>query len=54
MNAFVSLAANDPCNPDPCKNKGKCQVLPLNTYYCICVEGWTGVNCEQGEFNRLV
>lgn len=41
--------ADDPCNPDPCKNAGTCEVLPLNSYYCACPAGWTGANCEQGE-----
>lgn len=44
---FVFLV-NDACSPDPCKNRGLCQVLRLNSYYCACPEGWTGPHCEQG------
>ena len=51
-NAFMtwlfSFLADDPCNPDPCKNAATCQVLPLNSYYCACPVGWTGANCEEG------
>ena len=50
INNFISLSENDLCNPNPCENRGTCQVLPLNAYYCTCPMGWTGTNCDQGGY----
>ncbi|XP_073249635.1 uncharacterized protein [Porites lutea] len=36
-----------PCDSSPCKNTGKCiSLYQENGYKCICVEGFTGKNCE--------
>ncbi|CAH3188858.1 unnamed protein product, partial [Porites evermanni] len=36
-----------PCDSSPCKNTGKCVSLyQENRYKCICVEGFTGKDCE--------
>ena len=33
------------CNPNPCKNGGKC-IDGVNSYACVCTAGWKGKNCE--------
>lgn len=45
---IILLPEIDPCNPNPCQNRGTCQLLPLNAYHCDCLIGWTGTNCDQG------
>ncbi|KAM7428098.1 hypothetical protein ABFA07_020888 [Porites harrisoni] len=36
-----------PCDSPPCKNTGKCiSLYQENGYKCICVEGFTGKDCE--------
>jgi len=36
----------DECESNPCRNEGGC-INRLNSYACICVKGFTGVNCEE-------
>ena len=33
-----------PCDSDPCKNGGKCTVVPFS-YTCACADGWKGSVC---------
>ena len=35
----------DDCDPNPCQNGGTCSD-EVNAYNCICVEGYTGTDCE--------
>lgn len=42
----------DECLSKPCKNGGYCQNL-LNRYTCDCLPGYTGPNCQTGQFSRL-
>ena len=37
------------CAPSPCANGGTC-IDKVNAYKCVCVPGYTGENCETGEF----
>ncbi|XP_070535768.1 fibulin-7-like [Ptychodera flava] len=37
----------DECSSTPCKNGGQC-VDQENMYMCQCLEGYEGVNCENG------
>ena len=42
----------DECESDPCMNGGTCDQdanMP-NFRECICVTGYTGANCETGEY----
>ncbi|CAH3191541.1 unnamed protein product, partial [Porites evermanni] len=46
-NEFHHFYIPSPCDSSPCENTGKC--IPLyqeNGYKCICVEGFTGKDCE--------
>ena len=42
----------DECESDPCMNGGTCVQDPsrLNFRQCTCVAGYTGVDCETGEY----
>jgi len=33
---------------NPCRRRGTCIAWPNNTYYCVCLGNFTGVNCEHG------
>ena len=39
------VAVVNECESSPCVN-GVCQDL-VNHYYCQCITGWTGRNCDQ-------
>jgi hypothetical protein len=39
------ISANSPCVPNPCKNRGYCEVKDTS-YNCTCLEGFTGDHCE--------
>uniref|UniRef100_A0A8C0GSE7 EGF-like domain-containing protein n=1 Tax=Chelonoidis abingdonii TaxID=106734 RepID=A0A8C0GSE7_CHEAB len=43
-------AVGDPCFPSPCQKRGTCQRLPSAQYRCLCMEGWTGRNCQLMDF----
>ena len=39
------ITARDPCNPNPCKNGGKCTPNG-DKFTCSCTAGWKGDTCE--------
>ena len=43
----------DECESDPCMNGAEC-TNEASAYSCVCVEGFTGVNCETGQRNNLI
>ena len=45
FNKFVDI---DECASNPCVN-GECEDK-VNDYICHCKPGWTGKNCDIGEF----
>ena len=45
----LSLHAVDPCEPDPCNDRGDCRLLNDGTAWCVCKQGCTGQFCDQGE-----
>ena len=42
----------DECASAPCHNRGTC-IDSTDGYYCSCVPGYTGANCETGNFSLL-
>ena len=41
---------SEPCNPNPCKNDGKCSVSDTDSgYTCKCDDNHNGLNCEYGK-----
>lgn len=40
------------CEPNPCKNGGKCLAVGYNTYNCTCPAGIGGVNCTEDIVNE--
>lgn len=42
---FVSMTADSPCFPNPCKNRGQCTVEGTS-FSCSCLHGFSGNNCE--------
>ena len=54
---FVYLSTDvDECAvnmTNPCANDGAC-MNSYGSYYCVCTNGWTGVNCTIGEFVNAV
>lgn len=47
--AAASLDANE-CDSKPCVNANSCRNL-IGGYFCECVPGWTGQNCDISEFD---
>ena len=45
----MTLADIDDCSPGVCKNGGTCHD-GVNTYMCSCAAGYTGPNCNNGEY----
>ena len=41
------LDVND-CMPNPCENGGNC-TDGVNEYFCTCIPGYTGTDCETGK-----
>ncbi|XP_062585892.1 uncharacterized protein LOC134247569 [Saccostrea cucullata] len=41
----IPSCADSPCFPNPCKNKGQCEVAGTS-YTCTCLNGFKGNNCE--------
>ncbi|GIY19788.1 neurogenic locus notch-like protein 1 [Caerostris extrusa] len=39
-----------PCLPNPCRNKGTCEVISTKEFNCICTDGYKGSNCEIQDF----
>ena len=46
MFKFYIIANSLCCNSSPCKNSGICNPLPNAGYTCLCLPGYTGINCE--------
>ena len=42
----------DDCDPDPCQNNATC-VDQVNGYTCNCLVGYTGNDCETGNYITL-
>lgn len=45
---FFSFSDINDCESNPCKNGGTC-IDGVNSYKCICSDGWEGAYCEASE-----
>ncbi|KAL1021294.1 hypothetical protein UPYG_G00011350 [Umbra pygmaea] len=41
----VGECGNNPCQPNPCKNGGVCQVKEAEMFHCKCVNSYSGPTC---------
>ncbi|XP_047662867.1 agrin isoform X7 [Tachysurus fulvidraco] len=41
----VGECGNNPCLPNPCKNRASCQVKEAEMFHCKCVNGFSGPTC---------
>ena len=46
---FINSTDIDDCFPTPCQNGGNC-TDGVNYHSCFCVKGFSGTNCEYGQF----
>ena len=46
--SLIILDINE-CSPNPCLNSGTCED-GINSYTCHCADGYTGPNCETGNY----
>lgn len=46
LSDFLKPDINE-CESGPCQNGGTC-LDSLNSYQCLCTEGYEGDNCERG------
>lgn len=49
---YVFVDVNE-CLAEPCANQGTC-INSNGSYSCVCVEGWQGMHCDEGEFIDVV
>ena len=40
----------DECSSRPCQNGGTCSTPAFDMYKCACLTGYTGTNCETGNY----
>ncbi|XP_065838949.1 uncharacterized protein [Oscarella lobularis] len=53
----LRLVTNNPCvnrSSSLCQNYGKCLLMSLLAYECLCAQGWTGPDCSIPEGDRRV
>ena len=43
----------DECDSKPCQNNATCIDL-VNSYRCQCIAGYTGNQCEKGEYTKRI
>ncbi len=43
----------DYCDSNPCQNGATCNDL-INSYVCVCVDGYIGLNCQTGNVNQIL
>ena len=51
----LRLVTNNPCvnrSSSLCQNYGKCLLMSLLAYECLCAQGWTGPDCSIPEGNN--
>uniref|UniRef100_A0A3P8V635 Agrin n=1 Tax=Cynoglossus semilaevis TaxID=244447 RepID=A0A3P8V635_CYNSE len=41
----VGECGNNPCQPNPCKNSGSCEVKEAEMFHCTCSKGFWGPTC---------
>ena len=41
------------CASSPCNNDGSCIDVNVNTYICMCRDGYFGVNCGESELTFI-
>ena len=49
---YFYLVDIDECSSNPCAH-GQCGDY-VNQYTCTCDVGWTGINCDVGEFHNIL
>ena len=49
INLRYIIVDKDDCGPNPCQNGGSC-IDAVNGYKCDCKDGYTGDNCQTGEY----
>ena len=47
ITAFPEYLEINECASQPCFNNGTCTEL-VNAFNCVCVAGWTGLQCQTG------
>ena len=53
LNKNTCFTDIDECAENPCGDHGECVNL-RNAFNCVCVKGYFGVNCENGELMHLL
>ena len=48
----IFLVDINECSSNPCMNGATCTDA-VNSYTCACVAGYTGLNCETGQFTII-
>ncbi len=42
----TTTPASNPCSPNPCQNNGFCTQTGTSNYFCSCLAGFQGSNCQ--------
>ena len=47
------IDVSNPCDPNPCRNGGKCKVTDSNDFECKCRKHSTGKKCQIFDFSSF-
>ena len=51
---IVLVGPFEACSSSPCENSGTCVDVNVDTFVCVCRDGYFGTNCGESEFVHCI